>query len=280
MGHLRLIHGAGPAVKPVGAFDSPTGWPVRYHRGEVDEDPIPRPVIERGTAKMRLASGTGSHRALEQAPEPVADDEAEDAPPVPSPRQGLITTAAAAARKVRDAEDTPADGVAAPQAARSMAGKKPKRRQPGWIAFVVGMLTVGPGWEELDDLIDEVRGKDEAVATAAELGELRGRLDEQSKTLAKAMEGAERKLAANSAGDLEASFNGALEYRHLDTNIAKLGRNIDRLLDAADIPEAERTVLAETPVEIEDRHTAEIRSYREAQRKADREALERSLAKP
>lgn len=203
-------------------------------------------------------------------PEPEVD-EFEDAPSVT--RQGIITTAAAAARKVRDGDETPADGVAA----AGTGGKQPppkKRRRPGWAGVIAAMLAGGPVWTETRQLIDEVLGKDEAVAAAAEMGELKGRLDEQSTSLHE-LHG---KVAANEAGDLEASFNGALEFRHLDKQITSLGKNIDRLLDAEQIPPADRTALPETPTEIRERHDHEIRAYREARAKADREALERSLA--
>ncbi len=203
---------------------------------------------------------------------------------VPIARQGLITTTADAARSLRDGDDTPSEGTEAEALAdraadiieRNRPGGKPpkKRRRPGWAGVIAAMLAAGPGWTEVRGVIDEVTGKDDAVAAAAELGELKGRLDEQSRAL-RDLHG---KVAANEAGDLEAASNGALEFRHLDKQILQLGKNIDQLMVAAQIPEAARTALLETPIEIVERHDAEIREYRDARAKAEREALERSLA--
>jgi hypothetical protein len=219
---------------------------------------------------MRVATG---RQAVVPVDESTFNDD-EDAPRNPSSRTGLITAAAAAARKFRnDADETPADGVAANTDAAKKEKPPKKRRRPGWLAVILGVLTAGPGWTELKEFLDGAFGDDDTVS-AAELGELRGRLDEQSRTLHE-LSG---KLAANEAGDLEANFNGALEFRHLDRQIGALGKNIEQLLDAENIPVAARATLIETPLEIDDRHDREIRAYRQARAKADREALKRSLA--
>lgn len=234
----------------------------------MDKDNAPTTVVDRGSSRMRLATG---------AQPQVSPTDTEDAPRTASPRQGLITTTAAAARSLRDGgeEETPADGVDAdasdPEPARPRKAKK--RRRPSWAGVILAMMAGGPAWTEIRDLIDDFRGHDEAVSAASEIGELRGRLDEQSKGLREL----HAKVTANEAGDLEASFNGALEFRHLDEQIMTLGRNIDRLLDAEDVPPSDRAKLLDTPVEITERHDQEIQAFRAAQRKADRAALERSL---
>jgi hypothetical protein len=194
---------------------------------------------------------------------------------VPEPRPGVITAMADAARSVVGSviDETPAEGVAAQPASR-LPPKSPRRRRPGWAAVVGAVLAGGPVWDVVEErfLDDEIAAHD--VTAAAELGELRGRLDEQSKQI----RDIGLRLSANAAADLEASFNGALEFRHLDGKITDLGSNIDRLLAASGVPDKERTELAETPAEITDRHDTQIREYRAAQKKAEREALERSLA--
>jgi hypothetical protein len=200
------------------------------------------------------------------------DEQEEDAPE--SSRRGLITGMAAKARDIRDAvsDETPPEGVPRPRTSTSR--KDPtarKQKRPGWAAFIIGILSAGPGWGEF-----EKRVLDGAInrADAIELGELRGRLDEQSKQI----RDMGLRLTANTAADLEASFNGALEFRHLDSQISALGRNIDLLMTAQGVPAANRSTLAETPVEITDRHDAQIREWRLAKAKAEREALERSIA--
>lgn len=222
-----------------------------YARGVAD--PTPTPVTDIPTAKMRLERTAGE--------EPPEEDN-------PVPRPGMITTASQVARQVRDTvtDETPAEGTKVRRKPAG-SGEPPKRRRPGWVGLLAVVLTMGPGWTEVRKLL-------EAADSAGEMGELRGVQAEQGRQI----RDLNLKISANTAADLEGSFNGALEFRHLDKNITALSRNIDRLLVAMGVPEADRARLAETPTEITDRHDAQIRQYREAKARAEREALERSIA--
>jgi hypothetical protein len=240
----------------------------------VDDDPIPRPVVERGSGHVRLAGNvkvkTASHATLEQ---PIEADAPE------SSRPGLITTVSAAARTLRDAavDDTPAEGVER-QRQTSGAEKPPKRKRPTWTALLLTALASGPGWGEARRYIEDVTTKDEAaaedVAEASAIGQLQGRLDEQSKTI----ETLTTKISANTASDLEARSNGALEFRHLDGQISISHQGIDKLLELQGVDEADRPKLANTPVEITQRHDAAIERWRAVREKAERAALERAVA--
>ncbi len=220
--------------------------------------------------------------SIAPGPEDGIEDVAEEDAPQNSMR-GIITVAAGKLRELRDGEDeTPADGVDAPPAKgqqKAKGGPKPpkKRRRPGWAAVIVGILAGGPTYTELREVFKDAFGMDEAVAEAkAEakaLGVLEGRLDDQEEQLGELRS----KLAANTAGDIEDDYNGALEFRHLDRQLGALGRNIDRLMDAESIPGSERTALIETPLEIAERHNREIERYRRAREKAEKQAIERAV---
>jgi len=226
--------------------------------------------------------------SIAPAPDEPADAE-EDAPH--ASRQGIITTAegllataADAARSLRGDDETPAEGVEAPPAkgqkkgkAQQKAGDEPpkkKRKRPGWAAVIVAMLAGGPTYTELREVFKDAFGMDEAVAEAKELGALEGRIDEQASQITE-LRG---KIASNTAGDIEAAYHSALEFRHFDRQLGALGRNINRLMDSQSIPLSERSSLAETPSEIAERHDREIERYRRAQEKATKLAIERAVA--
>jgi hypothetical protein len=231
----------------------------------VDEDATPRPVIDRGSARALVSI------APTQDVQPDATEE--DAPH--SSRHGIITTAADVARKFRG-DETPAEGVEAPAAGGKPKAEKPKPkpRRPGWGAVIVAMLAGGPTYTELREIFKDAFGKDEAIAEAKELGALEGRIDAQAEQITELRV----KIASNTAGDIEAAYNGALEFRHFDGQLGALGRNINRLMDEEQIPASERSALTETPFEIVERHDQEIQLYRAARAKADRQAIERAVA--
>jgi hypothetical protein len=154
-------------------------------------------------------------------------------------------------------------------------GKPPRnRRRPGWAGLVAAVLAAGPGWTEIRGYIEEAQGKDEAVASAGELGEFRGRLDEQSANIRELAV----KISANTAADLEARSNSAIEFRHLDGGITDVGKGIDQLLTLAGVPPENRPKFASTPPDIVRRHDEAIERWRALKAKAERDALERSIA--
>ena len=219
-----------------------------------------------------------------EGPEDQVD---EDAPQ--NTMRGIITVAADKLREIRDGDgddETPAEGVATPPAkGRKAKGqptadsddeppKKKKRRPPGWGWVIGGILAGGPTYTELREVFKDAFGVDEAVAEAKALGVLEGRLDDQAEQLNE-LRG---KIASNTAGDIEAAYHRALEFRHFDDQLVALGHNIDRLMDTQSIPLSERSSLAKTPSEISERHEREIKLYRDALTKAERKAIERAVA--
>jgi hypothetical protein len=237
-------------------------------------------VIDRGSVRAVVSIAPTPAAEL---PSEVAE---EDAPQ--NSMRGIITVAADKLREIRDGEDeTPAEGVATSPAKGQKKAKgqptedsddelppKKQRRRPGWVAVIVAMLAGGPTYTELREIFKDAFGVDEAVAEAKEIGALDGRITEQAKQIAE-LRG---KIASNTAGDIEGAYHRALEFRHFDSQLEALGSNISRLMDSLSIPLSERSSLTKTPPEISERHDRDIKLYRDALTKAERDAIKRAVA--